>query len=385
MGFARRPRAPQGAEALHGSPRGDARDRDEHPCRSAARARGGRCGPQAEAPSARRVDRVRTDGVRTGTRGAAVRARALGRPDPAAPGRGRLLPRLGTERVSRAARPAGRARVDRDVRRACCRRRLHGAARGQLHPRRDRRGREPGPRLQHRPGDVLRPGLRPARSSRCARRRHRHHRERQAGRSQALLLGLQLDAAPAHQRLMELETERLLLRKPDLGDLDAYVVMYSDPETVRFLSGTSLPAEEVPKRIERLLEAWDEHGLGLFSVVRKDDARVVGRVGHILWDTERWFNERYERVEGDVELEVAWTIVREFWGHGYATEAALACRDHAFGDLGRERIISLISAENTASLRVAEKIGESLEQRDIGGEAFRVPVDLYSLGNRPAR
>ncbi|HKB20888.1 MAG TPA: GNAT family N-acetyltransferase [Gaiellaceae bacterium] len=184
---------------------------------------------------------------------------------------------------------------------------------------------------------------------------------------------------------MELETERLLLRKPDLGDLDAYVVMYSDPETVRFLSGTSLPAEEVPKRIERLLEAWDEHGLGLFSVVRKDDARVVGRVGHILWDTERWFNERYERVEGDVELEVAWTIVREFWGHGYATEAALACRDHAFGDLGRERIISLISAENTASLRVAEKIGESLEQRDIGGEAFRLPVDLYSLGNRPAR
>jgi RimJ/RimL family protein N-acetyltransferase len=184
---------------------------------------------------------------------------------------------------------------------------------------------------------------------------------------------------------VRLETERLLLRKPELGDLDAYVVMYSDPETVRFLGGTSLPAEEVPKRIERQLEMWDEHGLGLFSVVRKEDARVVGRVGYILWDTERWFNERYEQVQGNVELEVAWTIVREFWGHGYATEAALACRDYAFDEFGRERIISLISADNTASLRVAEKIGESLEQTDIGGDAFTLPVDLYSLGNSPAR
>jgi len=184
---------------------------------------------------------------------------------------------------------------------------------------------------------------------------------------------------------VRLETERLLLRRPELGDRDAYVVMYSDPETVRFLGGTSLPPEDVPKRIERLLESWDEHGLGLFSVVRKEDAQVVGRVGYILWDTQRWFNERYEQVQGDVELEVAWTIVRAFWGHGYATEAALACRDHAFGDLGRQRIISLISAENTASLRVAEKIGESLEQTDVGGEAFSLPVDLYSLGNSPAR
>jgi RimJ/RimL family protein N-acetyltransferase len=179
---------------------------------------------------------------------------------------------------------------------------------------------------------------------------------------------------------MRLETERLVLRKPELGDLDGYSVMYTDPKIVRFLGGKAVPAEEVPNRIARLLERWDEHGVGLFSVLRKQDERLVGRVGYIVWDPERWFNANYRQVDGDHELEIAWTVLPEFWNHGYATEAALACREHAFGELGRDRVISLISPENTASLRVAEKIGESLEQRDVGGEAFSLPVDLYSAG-----
>lgn len=183
---------------------------------------------------------------------------------------------------------------------------------------------------------------------------------------------------------MRLETERLVLRKPDLGDLAGYTVTYSHPEIVRFLGGKQVPAEEVPERIERMVAHWDEHGLGLFSVLRKEDESFVGRVGYIVWDTKRWFNTSYKPVEGDHELEIAWTVLPEFWNRGYATEAALACRDHAFGELGRDRIVSLISPENTASLRVAEKIGESIEQRDVGGEVFSLPIDLYSAGKRPA-
>jgi RimJ/RimL family protein N-acetyltransferase len=87
----------------------------------------------------------------------------------------------------------------------------------------------------------------------------------------------------------------------------------------------------------------------------------------------------HEELDGELELEIGWTLIRKFWNQGYATEAAAACRDHAFDELGRDRVISLIAQENVASIRVAEKIGESLEQRDIGGEAFKLPVDLYSL------
>jgi RimJ/RimL family protein N-acetyltransferase len=179
---------------------------------------------------------------------------------------------------------------------------------------------------------------------------------------------------------MRLETERLVLRKPKLDDLDGYAELWADPEVVRYLSGTTLPRDQVPKAIERMLGHWERHGVGLFSVLRKEDARLVGRVGYLLWDPERWANAMHEQLDGDLELEIGWTIVRSLWGNGYATEAALACRDQALGELRRERVISLIAPENTASIRVAEKIGETLERRDVGGEAFtRMTVDLYSL------
>jgi len=181
---------------------------------------------------------------------------------------------------------------------------------------------------------------------------------------------------------VRLETERLVLRKPELGDLDGYVELWGNPEVMRFLGGQTLPPEEVPQAMKRNLGQWDRHGLGLFSVFRKEDERFVGRIGYLLWDTDRWENAVRAELEGDLELEIGWTILSAFWGNGYATEAATACRDHAFAELGRERIISLIEPNNLASIRVAEKIGESYE-RDV--QLSWGTVGLYSLGNRPAR
>jgi RimJ/RimL family protein N-acetyltransferase len=181
---------------------------------------------------------------------------------------------------------------------------------------------------------------------------------------------------------VRLETERLVLRIPEPEDRDGYAEMWGDPEVVRFLGGTTVAPDEVPAGIDRMLGQWERHGVGLFSVVRKDDDRLVGRVGYLLWDTERWVHAMREELEGDLELEIGWTLIRAFWNQGYATEAAIACRDHAFGELGRERVISLIAPENVASIRVAEKIGESYE-RDV--ELGLGPVRLYSLGKRPAR
>jgi RimJ/RimL family protein N-acetyltransferase len=178
---------------------------------------------------------------------------------------------------------------------------------------------------------------------------------------------------------VRLETERLVLRKPEPADIDGYAAMWSDPEVVRFLGGRTLSREEVPQGIERMLKQWDRHGVGLFSVLRKGDERLVGRVGYLLWDPKRWVNAMHEDLDDPLELEIGWVIASAFWNQGYATEAAAACRERAFDELRRDRVISLIAPENVASIRVAEKIGESLEQRDIGGEAFKLPVDLYSL------
>jgi RimJ/RimL family protein N-acetyltransferase len=175
---------------------------------------------------------------------------------------------------------------------------------------------------------------------------------------------------------VRLETERLVLRKPEPGDLNGYADVWADPEVVRYLSGSTLPRNRVPQAIERMLLHWERHGVGLFSVLRKEDGRFVGRVGYLLWDPERWVNAMHEQLDGDLELEIGWTIAHELWGNGYATEAAAACRDHAFSELGRDHVISLIAPENVASIRVAEKIGESYE-RDV--ELPHMRVGLYSV------
>ena len=61
------------------------------------------------------------------------------------------------------------------------------------------------------------------------------------------------------------------------------------------------------------------------------------------------------------EVEVAYYIVRDHWGQGYATEAARACFEHGFADLGMDRIIGVAWPDNPASLRVMEKSGMTYE------------------------
>jgi RimJ/RimL family protein N-acetyltransferase len=180
---------------------------------------------------------------------------------------------------------------------------------------------------------------------------------------------------------MRLETARLLLREPRAGDAQVYHEIWSDAETVRFVGGTK-SRDEADAMIGRMTRHWDWYGIGLFTVERKEDERVLGRVGFLVWDPKRWVNGQGEQLTGTVETEIGWTLGREHWGRGYATEAALACRDWALGELGRTRLISLIARPNTASIRVAEKLGEQFE-RDVEGGFFRHPVGLWSLGKCP--
>jgi RimJ/RimL family protein N-acetyltransferase len=183
-----------------------------------------------------------------------------------------------------------------------------------------------------------------------------------------------------------LETERLLMRLPEPSDLDGYAAVFGDPEVVRFLGMGRLTSDESAAGIERMLRHWERHGIGLFSVLRKSDECLLGRAGFLLWDPQRWVHAMREDLDGSLETEIGWTLGSAFWNRGYATEAALACRDWALGARGLRRLVSVIAPENAASIRVAEKIGETLEREDLPGP-FDRRVDLYSLelGNGPAR
>jgi [ribosomal protein S5]-alanine N-acetyltransferase len=167
-----------------------------------------------------------------------------------------------------------------------------------------------------------------------------------------------------------IETERLLLRKPRVEDAADLAVAYADPEVVRYIGdGTTATLAEVEDGIAQWLERWDSWGLSLCTLERREDGRVLGRVGFLLWDPETW------EVPGD-EVELGWLLARVHWGQGYATEAALALRDWAFDERRLTRLISLIDPTNVASIGVAERIGERYE-RDVVVRGK--PGRLYSV------
>ena len=156
---------------------------------------------------------------------------------------------------------------------------------------------------------------------------------------------------------MQLETERLLLRLPRLEDADAAYEHLADPEVMRFLGGETVPREGVPDVLQRWLDRWAANGFGHFAVERREDGHFLGRIGINVWDARTWRNATIAEAGEHAQPELGWTLGREHWGRGYATEAAHAVRDWSRRERGIGRLISLISPDNIASQRVAERLG----------------------------
>src|SRR6476619_2306389 len=155
--------------------------------------------------------------------------------------------------------------------------------------------------------------------------------------------------------MLSLESDRLLLRAPVLGDADALAPMYADPEVMRYVGdGRTLTRAETERSVRRMIERWNADGFGLFTTVRKDDEAVIGRVGLLVWNTDTWEpTTRAEAADGPREVAAGYTLGRDYWGQGFATEAAGAVRDYALDELGAGRLIALIIHGNTASETVA--------------------------------
>ena len=178
-----------------------------------------------------------------------------------------------------------------------------------------------------------------------------------------------------------IETERLLLRKPRLGDAKALQQAYGDPEVMEFIGGGETKSlDETREAIKRQTARWKADGFGSLVIERKEDKRVLGRTGFLVWNSETWQTGTLAEFGDDIGVgELVWMLAKEHWGRGYATEAALAARDHAFKTLKLPRLISLIMKGNDRSIRVAERIGARYV-RDVGRDDWS--VRLYAV-NRP--
>lgn len=154
-----------------------------------------------------------------------------------------------------------------------------------------------------------------------------------------------------------LETERLRLRAWRADDLDSFARWYADPQVMRYLGdGTTADRAQTWAAVARAIGHWVLRGYGQWVVERKDTGEPVGRSG--LFNPEGWPG-----------LEVGWTLGREHWGNGFATEAGARALRYAFENVGATRVISLIQPGNASSIRVAEKLGGVLDDRiELGGK-----------------
>jgi RimJ/RimL family protein N-acetyltransferase len=167
---------------------------------------------------------------------------------------------------------------------------------------------------------------------------------------------------------VELETERLLLRPLAPADAEALQVLNADPEVMRYIgNGAPLTSAATEERTANAAAHWDEHGWGLFAAVEAATGTLVGWAGLA---TPTFLPEILPAVE------LGWRIRRDRWGRGYAPEAARAALGFAFGEVGLDRVVSCIHSENAASIRVAEKLGMTLERETVV-PIREVPCSVY--------
>lgn len=142
---------------------------------------------------------------------------------------------------------------------------------------------------------------------------------------------------------LRLETPRLVLRPTRLEDLDAWTSMFQDVETCRYIGGVQ-PPSLAWRSFMTMFGAWRAQGFAMFSVLERDSGRWIGRCGP--WCPPGWPG-----------TEIGYSLVREAWGRGYATEAAAAATDWAVHALGWTDIIQTIDPSNLSSQKVAARLG----------------------------
>jgi RimJ/RimL family protein N-acetyltransferase len=169
-----------------------------------------------------------------------------------------------------------------------------------------------------------------------------------------------------------LETERLRVRPFRTSDIDDYAALYADREVLRYL-GTGEPWDRgrAWRHLAFIMGHWQLGGAGEWAIEQRETGMFLGVVG-------------YSAPEGWPGFELAWRLARRWWGHGYATEAAQAALAHAFTAWQRDRVISLIHPENRASIRVAERLGQSLQARlqHLGREVLCYGIDREGYERR---
>jgi RimJ/RimL family protein N-acetyltransferase len=170
-------------------------------------------------------------------------------------------------------------------------------------------------------------------------------------------------------------TARLSFSEITSADLDDLSALLGDPRVMEY-DPPPMTRDEVREWIEENQISYTDPGFGLWQVRLNATGEFVGECGLVLQD-----------VEGEIAVEIEFHIRADLHGNGYATEAALACRDFAATSLNLRRLIGIIAPDNTVCHRVVKKIGFR-QERTVAHEGRQAllfsgdPLEAYLASDR---
>jgi RimJ/RimL family protein N-acetyltransferase len=174
--------------------------------------------------------------------------------------------------------------------------------------------------------------------------------------------------------MAEINTERLIMRGWRESDLAPWAAMNADPEVRQYL-GPPLTFEQASAWVLTFQDDLDRYGFGFWAVEVRASGEFIGFTGLGTVEEEMPFTG----------IEIAWRLARPAWGHGYATEAALAALEYGFDILGLPEIVAVTMALNSRSQALMRRVGmttdpaEDFDDPDVDEAALRRHVVYRKL------
>ena len=168
--------------------------------------------------------------------------------------------------------------------------------------------------------------------------------------------GAEFRKTPSESRMVPaLDTARLHLRPLAARDAEALFAILSDAEAMRFWDWPPFrEVQTVREIVAGQLESMESGAARYWAACLKGTGLAIGTCD--LTDIDRHHGR----------AEVGFAFHRSYWGNGYALEAMMAVRNHAFGAMGLDRLSARLHAGNDASRRLLERLGFSYEGRLLG-------------------
>jgi len=141
-----------------------------------------------------------------------------------------------------------------------------------------------------------------------------------------------------------IETDRLLLREFILDDAEKFYQLNLNPNVIKYTGNASFKSIEEAKSFLENYKDYKTNGYGRWAVINKESNEFIG-----------WCGLKYGELKN--ETDIGFRFFEEEWHKGYATESAASCLKYGFEVLKLNRIIGRAMKENTASIKVLEKIG----------------------------